>query len=54
MKDIRVEVSQDGLSWNFLRAVTTLKEYERLKRDFLSEYRHIRLISVIKTAKKRV
>lgn len=53
MKDIRVEVSQDGLNWNCVSAVTTLKDYERLKRKLVEEYRLVRLIAVIKTAKKR-
>lgn len=53
MKDIRVEVSQDGLNWNFVSVVTTLKDYERLKRKLVEEYRLVRLIAVIKTAKKR-
>lgn len=48
-----VEVSQDGLNWNFVSVVTTLKDYERLKRKLVEEYRLVRLIAVIKTAKKR-
>ena len=46
MKDIRVEVSQDGLNWNFVSVVTTLKDYERLKRKLVEEYRLVRLIEI--------